>query len=101
MSNRENLLRLLFKVKSKNSAVTKTKKLNRDKRWIYENNRGLLFIYNMNNRLKPVNNRNAVYRNNGKRIVPVRPNYYYGSSTSYVAAKSGAYRVPPRRRRRV
>jgi len=55
----------------------------------------------MNNRLKPVNNRNAVYRNNGKRIVPVRPNYYYGSSTSYVAAKSGGYRVPPRRRRRV
>lgn len=83
---------------SHGNKVTRTKKLNRDKRWIFENNRGLLFIYNMNNRKRPVRNSNVAYRNNGKRIVPVKSNYYYGSS-AYVPAKSGAYRVPPRRRR--
>ena len=96
MVSRENLLRLL--ANNRRNKVTKTKKLNRDKRWIFENNRGLLFIYNMNNRKRPVRNSNIAYRNNGKRIVPVKSNYYYGSS-AYVPAKSGAYRVPPRRRR--
>ena len=75
--------------------LTKTRKLNKNKRWIYENNRGLLFIYNMNNRPRQVNSRNIVYRNNGKRIVSVRP-----SSYGYVPVRTGGYRVPPRRRRR-
>ena len=97
MVSRENLLRLL--TNNRRNKVTKTKKLNRDKRWIFENNRGLLFIYNMNNRKRPIRNSNIAYRNNGKRIVPVRSNYYYGSSATYVPAKSGGYRVPPRRRR--
>ena len=83
----------------RNRPLTKTKKLNRDKRWVFENNRGLLFIYNMNNKKRPIRNSNIAYRNNGKRIVPVRSNYYYGSSATYVPAKSGGYRVPPRRRR--
>jgi hypothetical protein len=94
MVSRENLIReLLNRNRKKNLA--KTKKLNKNKRWIYENNRGLLFIYNMNNRPRQVSNRNIVYRNNGKRIVSVRPSY-----GNYVPARTGGYRVPPRRRRR-
>lgn len=96
MGNRENMIRYLLG--QRNRPLTKTKKLNRDKRWVFENNRGLLFIYNMNNKKRPIRNSNIAYRNNGKRIVPVRSNYYYGSS-AYVPAKSGGYRVPPRRRR--
>ena len=97
MVSRENLIReLLNRNRKKN--LTKTKKLNKNKRWIYENNRGLLFIYNMNNRPRQVSNRNVVYRNNGRRIVSVRPSSYgYGN---YVPVRSGGYRVPPRRRRR-
>ena len=91
MSNRENMLRYLLG--QRNKTLTKTKKLNIYKRWIYENNRGLLFIYNMNNRKQPVRNSNIAYRNNGKRIVPVRSNYYYAPS------KLSGYRAPVRRRR--
>ena len=96
MVSRENLIReLLNRNRKKN--LTKTKKLNKNKRWIYENNRGLLFIYNMNNRPHQVSNRNIVYRNNGKRIVSVRPSSY----GYYAPARSsGGYRVPPPRRRR-
>lgn len=95
MVSRENLVReLLNRNKKKN--LTKTKKLNKNKRWIYENNRGLFFIYNVNNRPRQVSNRNVVYRNNGRRIVSVRQSSY----GNYVPARSGGYRVPPRRRRR-
>ncbi len=90
MYNRDNLLRLFL---NKKNRVTKTRKLNKDKRWIFENNRGLLFIYNSNNRKLPVRNSNVAYRNNGKRIVTIRPEYTYHYGT-----KLGGYRVPSRRR---
>lgn len=93
MSNQANLLRALLNRRNKKS-LTKTKKLNQNKRWIYENNRGLLFIYNVNNRPRQVNNRNIAYRNNGKRIVSVGG----FARRNYVPARSGGYRVPPRRR---
>lgn len=83
------LLRLLL---NSNKSVSKTKKLNKNKRWIFENNRGLLFIYNANNRKRPVRSSNVAYRNNGKRIVSVGVR-----RSNYVAVKSGGYR----RRRRV
>jgi len=89
MYNKENLFRLFL---NKKNRVTKTRKLNKDKRWIFENNRGLLFIYNSNNRKLPVRNSNVAYRNNGKRIVAIRPEYTY-----HYGIKSGGYRVPPRR----
>jgi hypothetical protein len=96
MVSRENLIRELLN-RNRKKTLTKTRKLNKNKRWIYENNRGLLFIYNMNNRPRQVNNRNVYYRNNGKRIIPVRSSSYgYG----YAPARTGGYRVPPRRRRR-
>ena len=80
--NRENLIRLLLKNRKPNSR--KTSRLNKDMRWIFENNRGLLFIYNVNNRRVQVKSRNISYKNNGRGIVSV---------------KSGSYRVPKRKRK--
>jgi hypothetical protein len=62
----------------------KTTRLNKDMRWIFENRRGLLFIYNVNNKRVQVRNRNITYKNNGRGIISV---------------KSGKYRVPKRKRR--
>jgi ribosomal protein S2 len=88
-------MRLLLN-RNKNKGTTKTKKLNKNKRWIFENNRGILFIYNVNNHKRSVRSSNVAYRNNGKRIVSVGVR-----RSNYVAVKSGGYRVPIRRRRRV
>jgi hypothetical protein len=78
--------------KSPQSKARQTSRLNKDRRWIFENNRGLLFIYNVNNRRVQVRNRNVVYKNNGKRIVQV-------GRTRDAPAKSGKYRVPRGRRK--
>ena len=78
------LLRLLLS----HSKARKTSRLNKDQRWIFENNRGLLFIYNVNNRRVQVRNRDISYRNNGQGIIPLRRS---------VTVK---YRAPQKRRRR-
>lgn len=93
MLNRETLLRLLLNQSVKKNKATRTKKLNRNKRWIFENTNGYLFVYNSNNRKRTVRSSNIAYRNNGRRIISIRPEY------EYVPVKSGGYRVPPRRRR--
>ena len=90
--NTNELIRMLLKKQS--NKVTKTKKLNKNKRWVFENNRGYLFVYNSSNKKVPIRSKNVAYRNNGKRIVSIG-NY---SPVSY--SSSGGYRSTRTRRRR-
>lgn len=89
--NRENILKLLLK--KNNNKMTKTRKLNRNKRWVFENNRGLYFVFNSSNHKIQIRSSNIEYRNNGKRIVRVGNSRYRYNAP----ARSGGYRVPHRR----